>query len=221
MERRPSPAASSSPLPSLEEVRAEASAAPEPGAPGAASTPRRALALTMAAGVAAVAVGSVAAAHEPVCGTTRAEELEAHGTSAGLSLRRGDVSQTVREIGLALGWVRHAGTTSVGGPPDMTPPGLPEMVTAGAPMPVDPTPPQPQVEGGVRPVQATPHTQPVPNRRPPTAGAPRRVHPVSAPETPRPGVRGGRARTNPTPRERTLGDIVSVSLHPPDGTRRS
>lgn len=235
MDRRPSPAPSSSPLPSLEEVRAEPGpTAPEAMTPGQGSVGRRALSLSVAAGVAAIAGGAVYAADAPVCGTTRAEELGAHGSAAGLSLRRGDLSQTVREIGLALGWVHHAGATTLGGPPDITgpghlpagtPPAEPEIATAGSPLMVDPTPPT-EVEGGLRPVQpiaprVDPPRSPHPPRTPrvPTAGAPRRVDPV--PTAPRVQPRGGIGRTTPTPRETTLGDIVSVTLHPPDATRRS
>ncbi len=228
MDRRPSPAPASSPLPSLEEVRTEPGPPPAKIIPqGQGSVGRQALSLSVAAGVAAVAGGAVYAADQPVCGTTRAEELGAHGSAAGLSLRRGDLSQTVREIGLALGWVRHAGTTTVGDPgqtpPDVVPrPEEPEIISAGAAPMVDPTPPT-QVEGGIRPVQPVaprvhpPHPPHPP--RPPTAGTPRQVDPV--PTAPRPQPRGGVGRATPTPRETTLGDIVSVTLHPPDATRRS
>lgn len=220
MHRRPTPAPSSSPLPSLDAVRAEASPAP-PTTPG--SPARRLGALSAAAGVAAMAGGAVYAADAPVCGTTRAEELGAHGAVAGQSLRRGDVAQTVREIGLALGWVRHAGEgTTVGPTPGILRPGEsgevtltpPEVVTAGAPVQVDPTPPV-QVEGGVHRVDPSPPTAPVR----PRGGAPRRVDP-SPPVAPRSPTRGGARRTEPTPRAHPLGDISSVSLHPADPTRR-
>lgn len=203
MQRRPTPADASSPLPSLDDVRTSA-----PGAtPPAASPARRAMSLGLAAGVAAAAGGVMASAEEPVCGSTRAEELAAHSTRAGQSLRRGDLTQTLREMGLALGWMHHTGSAGSPPGPEIHAPGemsrvtprQPEIAVAGAAIEVAPTPPN-AVGGPVRVEQPAPHATP--------------------PTTPRPPARGGRGRAAPLPREHRLGDVSQVSLEPPDDSRR-
>lgn len=207
MQRRPTPADASSPLPSLDDLRAPPSHAANPA--------RRAVSLGVAAGVAAAAGGAVYAAESPVCGSTRAEELAAHSSVAGQSLRRGDLAQTLREMGLALGWVHHAGAGVSPEGPEILSPGEAPMVTpqppavprSGGMVPVDPTPPPADVDGGIRAVQPTPPTQPHRPR-------------VTPPATPRPPARGGIGRTAPVPRDRLLGDVSQVSLQPPDATRR-
>ena len=213
MPRRPTPADASSPLPSLDDVRT-----PSPDAAAHTASPaRRAVSVGLAAGVAAVAGGGLYAADAPVCGSTRAEELAAHSTVAGQSLRRADLAQTLREMGLALGWVHHTSTAVSPEGPEILSPGEAPMVTPqppdahslGGPMQVDPTPP-PGVDGGMRAVQPTPPTPPA---------RPHRPH-ATPPTTPRPPARGGIGRTAPVPRDRLLGDISQVSLEPPDSTRR-
>ncbi len=218
MDRRPSPAPASSPLPSLDEVRTEGPTPPEPRGPEPGASGRRMVSLTVAAGVAAVAGGAVYAADAPVCGTTRVDELQAHASTAAQSLRRGDVSQTVREIGLALGWVRHT-TTTPHGPiePDIPSPGeAPTVTTAplesppihrpGAEMRVNPTPP-PVVDGAVPRVQPTP-----PRVTAPPPGAPPRVQPSSPHD--------GRVQPHPESPVQIQGGISSVTLHPAPTTRR-
>lgn len=210
MQRRPTPADASSPLPSLDDVRTPSHDATT----HTASPARRAVSVGIAAGVAAVAGGAVYAAEAPVCGSTRAEELAAHSSVAGQSLRRADLAQTLREMGLALGWVHHTGTSVSPEGPEILSPGEAPMVTpqppvmprSGTPLQVDPTPP-PGVDGGMRAVQPTPPARPHRPR-------------VTPPTTPRPPARGGRGRTAPVPRDRLLGDMASVSLQPPDATRR-
>ncbi len=170
MPRRPTPADASSPLPSLDDVRT-----PSPDAAAHTASPaRRAVSVGLAAGVAAVAGGGLYAADAPVCGSTRAEELAAHSTVAGQSLRRADLAQTLREMGLALGWVHHTSTAVSPEGPEVLSPGEAPMVTPqppdahslGGPMQVDPTPP-PGVDGGIRAVQPTP-----PGTTPPSARDP-------------------------------------------------
>lgn len=176
MDRRPTPAHTSSPLPSLDAVRAEGSPLKAQPLP-APSLGRRVAAVSVAAGVAAVAGGVVHAADAPACGTTRAAELEAHAASATQGLRRGDLAQTLQELGRALGWVPH-GSTTVGVPPDDPRPGEapgvppPETITSGAMVRVDPTP-RIQGAGGMVAVDAPPPAEHV--RR---GGIPRRVDPT-------------------------------------------
>jgi hypothetical protein len=188
-------------------------------APGA-RTPRtsRPCPWGLAAGVAAVAGGGLYAADAPVCGSTRAEELAAHSTVAGQSLRRADLAQTLREMGLALGWVHHTSTAVSPEGPEILSPGEAPMVTPqppeahslGGPMQVDPTP-SPDVDGGIRAVQPTPPAQPHrPHATPPTtprpacprryrsyrAGAPRSApgrHLPGEPRAPRQHPVGGRS----------------------------
>jgi len=211
MDRRPSPATASSPLPSLEEVRTEVPTSSDLQGHAQGGAGRRALSLGVAAGVAAVAGGAVYAADAPACGANRVDEFQAHASTARQSLRRGDVSQTVREIGLALGWVRHT-TTTPHGPidPDIPSPGEapavttapldpPPMHRAGAEMRVDPTPP-PDVDGAMPSVRPTPRQMTVP---PP--GAPPRVQPP----------REGGIQPPPDNRLNALGGPIRVQVTPP------
>jgi len=179
MDRRPTPAHASSPLPSLDAVRAEASPATAEPHP-ALGVGRRVAAVSVAAGVAMVAGGVVYSADAPVCGAVRADELVAHGASATQSLRRGDLTQTLQELGRALGWVSHGGTT-VASPPNAAPPSdapevpLPETVSSGEVAPVGPWP-RMAVQGGifvVEPVRPAQHVR--------RAGGVRRVHPLPDP----------------------------------------
>jgi hypothetical protein len=158
--------------------------------------------------------------HEPVCGTDRADELQAHGSEGVRALRNGEGSRAVKEIGVALGLRSHTSTTptmEVGGalpivqpvPPPPVPvvPQTP-LPTAGAPMMVDPTPVRPQPPGptttrphspgrggAVRPV--LPHSIPRPSRgeRAPTTPQPPR---------PPPQLEGDTARIGPLPAQQTL-----------------
>lgn len=200
MDRRPSPALSSSPLPSLDAVRDTASAP--------VSTARQIGAWTAAAGAAAVAGGAWAAADAPACGASRMDELTAHAAAVEQGLRRGDVTQTVREIGLALGWVGHArGGAAVGPTPDVLRPGergevtaiQRELLTAGVPVPTSPSMPM-RSEGGGHGVDPV---RPAPPRRP-RAGAVRRVEP-SLPVGARSPIQGGSGRGVPTSREQAPG----------------
>lgn len=155
----------------------------------------------------------IPACHDPVCGTTRADELEAHGRNLAPAARRGDVPDALHEIAVALGVAEHQGTRvqAPGEAPVVTTQPRPTVVTQPVPQ-VEP--PSGEVDGGLRPVtpqppqpppHAQPHTSPQPHTRPiPTRGRIRRVTP------------------QPPPRSRVLeGDISSVTVLPADLTRRT
>lgn len=167
--------------------------------------------------------GAVYAADAPVCGTTRVEELGAHGAVAGQSLRRGDVAQTVREIGLALGWVRHAGEGStVGADAEDSAPGRVgrgdahaarggHRRRAGAGRPYAPRAGRGRRPSG-RPVAAQ-----FPGTSARWGAAPRRSVSARRAAVTHPGRRATHRAYAPRP---SAGDISSVSLHPADPTRR-
>ncbi len=168
------------------------------------------LAVVIASGVV------IPACYDPVCGATRADELQAHGAEGVRQASSGHASNAVREIGVAIGVVRHEATTvpepQVAGaappvqpippPPQVLPPTVPEppMVTGGAPVMVDPTPPQPPTPPPhVRTSPNPPNTtHPPPVARP---GARRPVAPAAPPPTPTLQIEGDRARTGPLPTE--------------------
>lgn len=147
------------------------------------------LAALLAAGAAAPGCA------DPVCGATRAHELEAHGAAGVQAARGGEASRAVREIGVALGVVNHEATR------------VPDMVAAGAAPVVQLTPP-PRVPdpvgvsgGAVPPVTPQPVPPPDPsqvttpgNEHPPMRpGQMRRVTPTPPPPPPPPP----RPRTEP------------------------
>ncbi|MBI5517815.1 MAG: hypothetical protein HY909_28850 [Deltaproteobacteria bacterium] len=117
-----------------------------------------------------------------VCGSSRVDELAAHGPRA---LRSGGPAQALRELALAMGFADHTGGTQL--PPDL------EVRTAGAPPPMDLTP--------VPPVVTPPPSGTGPHRVPPRGGAmrvnPNRTTELVAPNTPPPRT------PHRTPRHRT------------------
>jgi len=155
-----------------------------------------------------LASGAVApACADPVCGATRADELEAHGRLGVQAARGGEGSQALREVGVALGLVAH-NTTRV---PDMVPAGAMPVVNpnpppripdpipltgGGAVAPVTPAPPPP-----TPPSQVTTPGSEHPPARP---GQMRRVTPTPTPPPPprhEPGlaVPGGLGAVGPLP----------------------
>jgi len=187
-DRRPTPATETSPIPSLEEVRAQ----PEPVSGVAPRAPSRGRALGVGVGAAVVSVAgvyTVANAEAPQCGQTRVDEFSAHATLVERAARRADIAQVVREIGMATGVIRHRSTRVE---PDLLPAGAMPVTQD---IPVDqppPPPPQPQLDppqpvpGGMRmhtplpeqPVQPTPPPRPRPTVRSHISGGARAVHPV-------------------------------------------
>lgn len=165
------------------------------------------LAVVLASGAA------LPACADPVCGTTRADELEAHGRMGVQAARGGEGSQALREIGIALGVVAHGTTRGT--------PRVPDMVPAGAMPVVNPTPPPrasdpiPMTGGGAvapvtpAPVPPTPPAQvttPGNDHPPARPGQMRRVTPTpppTPPPRPRPepglAVPGGLGAVGPLP----------------------
>jgi hypothetical protein len=124
---------------------------------------------------------------EPVCGSTRSQELEQHGQESVRSLGSGNASEALRQIGIAMGVVSHpttvsSGVTTDGAPIAATPVPVPEppaQVTGGVPAPAGPDPVHPQVQPQ-HPTTTTQHPPGHPIRRPHhppmhTAGVPRRT----------------------------------------------
>lgn len=159
--REPVSASTSRRLPSLDEVR---------------SAPAVVVGLAVTAGVVAAAQGVEA----PQCGDTRVDEMRAHSATMRDDLARGELAATLREAGLALGWIAHR-----------EPPGphtlpFPTGVRGGDTASVDPAPPPSQpspppvverptaIQGGIRRVDPTPprHPPPTVHRVQPRGGAP-------------------------------------------------
>jgi len=140
------------------------------------------------------------ACHDPVCGDTRADELEAHGRSGVRAAGRGDVPDALREIGVALGVVEHQSTrvAAPGEAPTVTTTPRPPVVTP-APQVIPPT----DVDGGMREVTPMPPTPPTP---PPHAQPQPQTRPMPA--------RGRMQRVTPHPAPRTEGDISAVGPLP-------
>lgn len=168
------------------------------------------------------ASAALPACDAPVCGATRADELSTHGAEGIAQARGGHASQALHEIGVALGVAKHARTTAPSLPP-------PEMATAGAPPPMNVTPPTqvlpeepPMALGGV-PTMITP----VPTPPPPAHNTTRtRPHPPPATTpTPMPRNPGAPRMVSPPPpphpEPQLEGDVVRVSPLPTSlSTRR-
>lgn len=111
----------------------------------------------------AIALGGASAlqgCHDPVCGSTRSDELNAHGARLDRELRDGRLAEAFRQFTVATGITRHSDLPTTD--PDLRP--------AGAMPVVDPIPPPPQpppdemhTGGAVAPVQVAP--VPPPPRR--------------------------------------------------------
>ncbi|MFO0602035.1 MAG: hypothetical protein U0324_02620 [Polyangiales bacterium] len=193
--------------------------------PRAASADARfpSLALVLAGGAA------LPACADPVCGETRGDELEAHGAAGVQAARRGEGSEALREIGVALGVVTHPTVTRrdtmtpAGAPPpvELTPPVRPN----GGPAPVLPPPPvdrdtRMQPSGG--PAAVRPHPTPPPTPPPAVVGArrPTSPHPqTAAPPTPVPPTvtpAPAQPTASPTPeRGARRGDVAAVGVRAP------
>lgn len=165
------------------------------------------LAVVIASGVV------IPACYDPVCGATRSDELQTHGAESVRQASSGHAANAVREIGVAIGVVHHEATTvpepQVAGaapvvqpvppPPTQVVPLVepPNMVTGGAPVMVDPTPPQPPAPPPeVHTTPNAPHTPPV--ARP---GARRPVAPTAPPPHPDRRTMGEEGRVGPLPSE--------------------
>ncbi len=158
----------------------------------------------------------VPACHAPECGTTRGDELQAHGPESMNAARHGQAANAIREIGVALGVVAHTSTPGIMAPGEIAPvttlprPQQPEpVVQAPGAMPVvQPTPPPPTPpiapEGGVRTIDPTP---PTPPRHPNTQVRPHEPRPRVLPS-------GGARRVDPTPPTAVPGGLGMVSPVP-------
>lgn len=95
-------------------------------------TPRRPRSATSTTTIPTLAIGSslfAAGCAEPVCGSTRAEELSAHAAAMERAANQSRPGDVLREFATATGLRAHP------------PLPMPETTTAGVPMPVDPVPP--------------------------------------------------------------------------------
>lgn len=147
----------------------------------------------------------VPACHDPACGDTRADELEAHGRSGVRAAARGDAPDALREIGVALGVVEHQSTRAMapGEAPTVTVTPRPPVVTPPPPQVIPPT----DVDGGMREVTPMPPAPPTP---------PPRAQPNPQPHT-RPIPLRGRVRSvtpQPPPQRAIEGDISAVGPQP-------
>lgn len=154
----------------------------------------------------------IPACHDPVCGTTRADELEAHGHNVVPAARRGDVPDALHEVAVALGVAEHRSTRvqAPGEAPVVTTQPRPTVVDAPVPQVEPPLPVE--VDGGLRPVTPQPPQPPSPQ--------------VQQPQPPQPHTRpmptrGRIRRVTPQPPRALEGDVVGVSVLPPDVTRRT
>lgn len=131
-----------------------------------------------------LATAAVAEGCAPVeCGGERIDELAAHGPRGAASLGRGNVSQGLREIAIAVGALPHHTR-------------VPPISMGGAPPPVTQTPvPTPQIQppGGVSAVDPAPVDVAAPSE-----GSVRVVSPAPPPER---APRGDVRPVTPTPRD--------------------
>lgn len=175
----------------------------------------------------------------PVCGETRADEVETHGRASMHAASDGEASRALRELGIALGVVTHPAATTV---PDNG------MHTAGVPVPVEHTMPvvtsppvvttppatPTDVDGAIRPVGPTPPTPTTPGGHTTTprvrqpVGHPTQPVPLGGtppPTTPTPPQRPPTPPTTPTPPRTpdiiTAGEPMAVSPLPPTSPRSS
>ena len=140
-DRRPIPATRSTALPSLVDVTGQR----EPGI----SQPLVVVGVTGAA----LAAGMVLLTpYDPVCGPTRASELNAHGTTVANDLRQGRMLHALAQMGMALGFRAHPPleVPAMGEPGVVSPVPLPSTVVPppemrmpmGAPRPMTVVPPE-------------------------------------------------------------------------------
>lgn len=143
-----------------------------------------------------LAVGGLApGCADPVCGATRADELEAHGADGLRAARNGEPSAALQEIALALGLVRHGAVARI--PHPMAAGAVPVVQPQGSTVPMTLDPPGPPPSGGMRAVTPTPSTPeaPPPEIPPeappagPSAYLPDAPGPAGAPHAGRDGCR--------------------------------
>lgn len=155
--------------------------------------------------VAVIAGGAlVPACHAPECGSTRSDELETHGSQSMRDLRNGASAEALREIGLALGVIKHDASTRIQAPGETpvvttTPQTTPEIQPPGAApqvIPTPPTPPTPPIAPSGGPMQV----QPDPPQPPPPVPPAQRTRPHAEPRHPRP-LRGSAPATTANPHD--------------------
>lgn len=158
--RAPASASASSPIPSLAELRS---------------------AQWKAAGaVAAVAVVAIATPHhEPVCGASRGEELDAHADAISRAFRAGRASEAVHEIALAVGLAQHTSRAVEGRQPGEMMVVRPDPVVAPPVVSVPPAVDRPIMPQGAPPPVTTlpPRETPRPHGVSVTGHGPRRMRP--------------------------------------------
>lgn len=135
-----------------------------------------------------LATAAVAEGCAPMeCGGERIDELAAHGPRGAEALGRGNVSQGLREVAIAVGAIRHdthAPSIAVGGAPPpvtQTPVPPPQIQPPGGIAAVNPAPPTPldaPSEGSVRVVTPAPQPHVRPSHGSATRGDVRRVTPT-------------------------------------------
>lgn len=175
--------------------------------------------------VAVIAGGALVPACADVeCGSTRADELQAHGTESLREARGGRASNALHELGVALGLVKHTSTSRISAPgeapvvtttpqPVIQPPGAapvvdptpPPIAPSGGPMQVQPEPPQPPPRPP--PHQRTTPRPPQPPERMPVPGGlaatqTQPPQPPAAPADPRLAIEGGVRAVEHAPAER-------------------
>lgn len=158
--RRPVAASQSNPLPSLDALKSPPGDALFPEPPPQTKPVSRAPGVLASATLVTVAgAGSMIDTQAPVCGPTRADELRQHGGEAVSALRGGHAVRTLREIGVAMGWIEHPSTTSVQPDPRTLAPGAMPVVNVAPQVP----PQVDQADGSVMPVGPAPR-DPYPHR---------------------------------------------------------
>lgn len=161
--------------------------------------------------VAIIAGGAlVPACHEVECGSSRADELQTHGSESLRAARDGRASEALREIGVATGVVGHTATRAA---PQGGVRAVPPTPPVEQPTPVQPQQVEPPITTLGEPMPVSPAPIVTPPPQPPRT--PTRVTP-----THRSPSRGGARRVAPQPAARTGGDFNAVGPLPLDPTTR-
>lgn len=135
-------------------------------------TPRRPRSATSTTTIPTLAIGSslfAAGCAEPVCGSTRADELSAHAAAMQRAADQSRPGDVLREFATATGLRAHPSLPE------------PETRTGGVPAPVDPVPPPQRVDPPPAPSVPDPPRMPlgrvaVHHVEPPTPSAPPTHH---------------------------------------------
>lgn len=139
----------------------------------------------------AAVIAGVSGCHDPACGETRADELEAHGATAASAAREGHAREALREIGVALGVAAHPALRA---PVRLDAPGqMPAVTTTGTVLPTAPVVPPIESDGNAVEVSPLPTTVPHTPTRP--TAAPHAPDATTAPPRPRPHLTMGRVRS--------------------------